>query len=102
MPDGVPLAWVVGDFVYVFRGDGDWLYSTSNISLLKINYRTGSSETFANQNGVSGHISNVLFLPKSETLFFTSGGKLYSMNRDGVIPIADELGDFSQVEYYLK
>lgn len=102
MPRGVPLAWVVGDSVYVFRGDGDWLYSTANISLFKINYRTGSSETLANQNGVSSHISNVLFLPKSETLFFTSGGKLYSMNRNGVIPIADELGDFSQVEYHLE
>lgn len=102
MPDGVPLAWVVGDSVYVFRGDGDWLYSTASISLLKVNYGTGSSETLASRDGVSSHISNTLFLPESETLFFTSGGKLYSMNRDGVVPIADDLGDFSQVEYHLE
>ena len=101
MPDGVPLAWVVGDSVYIFRGDGDWLYDTASIALIKVNYRTGTTETLASRDGISSHISNTLFVPESETLFFTSGGKLYSMNRGGVVPIADELGDFSQVEYHV-
>jgi hypothetical protein len=96
MPYGVPLAWVVGDSTYLLRGEGD------SVSLLKVDYRTGSSETLAGRDGVSGRIGNVLFLPEAETLFFTSGGKLYSMNRDGVVPIADDLGDASQVEYHLE
>ena len=102
MPYGVPLAWVAGDSAYILRGEGDWLYDTARVSLLKVDYRTGSSETLASRDGVSGQIGNVLFLPEAETLFFTSGGKLYSMNRDGVVPIADDLGDASQVEYHLE
>lgn len=104
MPYGVPLAWVVDNSVYIFKGDGDLLYDAASFALIKVNYRTGEIETLANQDGVSGHISNILFLPKSETLFFTSGGKLYSMSRDGVTSIADGLAynSFLQVEYHLE
>jgi len=103
MPYGVPLAWVVGDSVYIFRGDGDPLYDTASISLVEVNYRTGTKETLASRDGISEWpVGNTLFIPESRTLFFTMGGKLYSMNRDGLIPIADELGDFSQVEYHLQ
>lgn len=103
MPYGVPLAWVVGDSVYIFRGDGDPLYDTASISLVEVNYRTGTKETLASRDGISEWpIGNTLFVTELRTLFFTMGGKLYSMNRDGLIPIADELGDFSQVEYHLE
>lgn len=103
MPYGVPLAWVVGDYVYIFRGDGDPLYDTARIALVEVNYRTGTKETLASRDGISEWpIGNTLFVPESRTLFFTMGGKLYSMNRDGFIPVADELGNISQVEYHLE
>jgi hypothetical protein len=104
MPPGVPLAWVVGNSVYILHGDrgaAAGSSSSAKISLLKINYKTGARETLASMDGV-GPVSNTLFVSKSETLFFASNGKLYSMNRDGVVPVADRLGDFPSVEYYFE
>ena len=103
MPYGVPLAWVVSDSVYILRGDGDPLYGTANITLIEVNYKTGTTETLASRDGISEWpIGNTLFVPELRTLFFTMGGKLYSMNRDGLVPIVDELDGFSQVEYHLE
>ncbi len=102
MPSGVPLAWVVGDSVYILRGDGDPLYGTASIALVEVNRKTGTTETLASRDGISEWpIRNTLFVPESRTLFFTMGGKLYSMNQGGLAPIAD-VSENSHVEYHLK
>lgn len=102
MRDGVPLAWVKDDSVYVFRGDGDWLYGKASVSLIKVNYKTGHSETLASKEGLKLFVSSFIFLPDQEKLFFTSEGNLYVMDRNGVSTLIDKLGDFPGIEYRFK
>lgn len=103
MPYSVPLAWLVGDSVYIFRGDGDPLQGSASVSLIEVNYKTGATKKIASHDGISQWpIGNTLFLSEFKTLFFTMGNKLYFLNQEGITPIADEVSDFSRVEYHLK
>lgn len=97
-----PLSWVVNKYVYVLKGDGDWLsYDGATLSLVKINIKTGAQEILAVKENVSKNVWDIKFEPKSETVYFTADQGLVRLSSSGTSVIADDIG-LGQVSYYFE
>jgi hypothetical protein len=96
-----PLSWAVDKYVYVLKGDGDWLYGGATLSLIKINTETGAREVLATKEKVSENVRDIRFEPKSETIYFTADQGLVRLSSSGASVIASDVG-LSQVSYYFE